>query len=175
MFKIFIAGLALVSLSACAQKSAYEAAVEDLEPTYCYKSLAGVTCYEKPFHRDEKRLVNFFGPAPKRYEKPEALPEPRRDAPQAISYWVKDPEPIPTPAPAGDLADRPWLTKQAAVETGPSASPHSYRVRRAGATYIIKEVPPAEIQAVEGDKALPKADTETDPEKLDQTADAGTF
>ena len=66
MWKIVVAGLAILSLSACVHKSAYEAAVEDEEPRYCYKSLAGLTCYEKPNHRDEKRLVNYFGSAPMR-------------------------------------------------------------------------------------------------------------
>lgn len=171
MLKFWVAGLAILSLSACAQKSAYEAAVEDLEPRYCYKSLAGVTCYEKPYHRDEKRLVNFFGPAPKRYEKPATLPEPRRDAPEAITYWVKDPEPIPTPAPRGDLADRPWLTKKAVVEVGPSVDPEGYRVRRDGASYIIKKVP----QAQPDELITPKGDTEADPDKLNETADSGSI
>ena len=41
-----IVGLISVALvlSACTQKSAYEAVVEDMEPVYCYKSLAGVQC-----------------------------------------------------------------------------------------------------------------------------------
>ena len=45
-----IVGLISVALvlSACTQKSAYEAAVEDMEPVYCYKSLAGVQCYQEP-------------------------------------------------------------------------------------------------------------------------------
>jgi len=113
-----IMGAALL-LGACAQKSAYEAAVEDYEPVYCYKSLGGVTCYEKPNFRDERRMVNYFGPAPKRYERPEPAPEPQPQlfAPEPVSYWVKDPEPLPRPAPKGDLADRPWFTadQQAAV------------------------------------------------------------
>ena len=96
-------------LGACAQKSAYEAAVEDREPVYCYKSLAGVQCYEKPNFRDERRLVNYFGPAPKRYDRPAPSPVPELAAPKAITHWVKDPEPVPQPAPRGDLADRPWF------------------------------------------------------------------
>ena len=62
MWKIVVAGLTILSLSACTHKSAYEAAVEDEEPRYFYKSLAGLTCYEKFNHRDEKRLVNYYGP-----------------------------------------------------------------------------------------------------------------
>ena len=42
-----IVGLISVALvlSACTHKSAYEAAVEDMESVYCYKSLARVQCY----------------------------------------------------------------------------------------------------------------------------------
>jgi hypothetical protein len=107
---IVIAGAALI-LSACAQKSAYEAAVEDLEPSYCYQSIGGVTCYKTPYHRDERRLVNYFGPAPVRYDKPEPVAEIEGSAPEAITYWVKDPEPVPTISAKGDLIDRPWLSK----------------------------------------------------------------
>ena len=133
MWKIVVAGLTILSLSACTHKSAYEAAVEDEEPRYFYKSLAGLTCYEKPNHRDEKRLVNYFGPAPMRYEKPEALPLPKRIAPDMVNYWVKNPEPVPTTMPKGDASDRPWLIKTS-VEVGPSDSPDSYRARRHGVT-----------------------------------------
>ena len=61
-------------LSACAQKSAYEAAVEDMEPVYCYKSLAGVQCYQEPSFRDERRMVNYFGPTPRRFGRPKLAP-----------------------------------------------------------------------------------------------------
>lgn len=165
MYKSLVIGLAVLSATACTQKTAYEAAVEDMEPRYCYKSLAGVTCYEKPFHRDEKRLVNYFGPAPKRYEKPEVAPKPKYYAPESVNYWVKDPEPIPAAAPTGDLADRPWLTKKAGVESGPSANPNTYRVRRDGATYIIQELP------VE----TPSKPAIIDAEKFEETAESGSL
>ncbi len=161
MWKFGIIALAALSLSACAQKSAYEAAVEDEEPRYCYRSLAGVTCYDKPNHRDEKRLVNYYGPAPMRYEKPAPAPRPTYYAPEAVNYWVKDPEPIPNAVGHGDLSDRPWLTKKAAVEAGPSASPESYRVRREGASYIIKEIPQVLTAKPEpAPEVAPKAEAE---------------
>ncbi len=100
-------------LGACAQKSAYEASVEEMEPVYCYKSLAGVNCYKEPYHRDGRRLVNYFGPAPERYDAPEPVEVPELSAPKSVNYWVKDAEPIPRAAPTGDLADRPWLDKKA--------------------------------------------------------------
>jgi len=107
---IVIVGITAV-LSACTEKTAYEAAVEDLEPSYCYQSIGGVTCYANPYHRDARRLVNYYGPAPIRYGSPEPAVDPIRTAPAEIDFWVKDPEPVPTIAPKGDLSDRPWLLK----------------------------------------------------------------
>ena len=67
-----LATFGLVSvLGACGYVSEYEKAVYDWEPTYCYKSIGKVVCYKEPYHRDEKRLVNYFGPDPSRYDKPE--------------------------------------------------------------------------------------------------------
>jgi hypothetical protein len=92
-----------------------------------------------------------------RYEKPVAVPIPKRIAPDMVNYWVKDPEPVPTAMAKGDASDRPWLTKKATVEAGPSDSPDSYRVRREGATYIIKEVPNVIKEAPKVKIAEPKA------------------
>ena len=39
MWKIVVAGLTILSLSACTHKSAYEAAVEDEEPRYFFINL----------------------------------------------------------------------------------------------------------------------------------------
>jgi len=113
---------ATLTLSACAQKSAYEAAVEDQEPSYCYRSIGGVSCYATPFEADERRLVNYYGPAPKRYEKSKP-PQPQKlIAPEPVTYWVKDPEPVPMISIKGDLADRPWLTKDPIGTSPVSAS-----------------------------------------------------
>jgi len=96
-------------LGACAQKSAYEAAVEGYEPVYCYQSLGGVACHKKPNFTDERRMVNYFGPAPEFYERPAPTPEPKLYAPEMVNYWAKDPEPLPRAKPHGDLTDRPWI------------------------------------------------------------------
>ncbi|NQV85140.1 MAG: hypothetical protein HQ494_15120 [Rhodospirillales bacterium] len=106
--RIATVGLAAL-LGACSYVSEYEKAVYDLEPTYCYKSIGTVACYKEPFHRDEKRLVNYFGPHPSRYDKPETLEATPIAAPEMINYWVKDAEPIPRPAPTGKVSDMPWL------------------------------------------------------------------
>ncbi len=101
-------GLAAL-LGACGYVSEYEKAVYDLEPTYCYKSIGGVACYKEPYHRDERRLVNYFGPDPSRYEAPDAPEATPHDPPEMVNYWVKDAEPIPRPAPSGNVANLPWL------------------------------------------------------------------
>lgn len=98
-----------MALGACADKSAYERAVENYEPVYCYQNLGGIVCHEKPNFADERRIVNYFGPAPKRYERPAPPPEQKLFAPEPVNYWVKDPEPLPKPMAKGDLADRPWI------------------------------------------------------------------
>ncbi len=99
----------LAFVGACGTIDAYEEAVHDWEPTYCYKSIGGVECFRQPYHRDERRLVNYFGPHPSRFDKPEA-PEPApHSAPEMINYWVKDPEPVPRPAPTGKVSELPWL------------------------------------------------------------------
>jgi hypothetical protein len=95
---LLLVGLAAV-LASCGYVDKYESWVHDWEPTYCYQSIGGVECFREPFHRDERRLVNYFGPHPSRYDKPEPpVPAPHAP-PKMINYWVKDPEPIPRPAP----------------------------------------------------------------------------
>ncbi len=101
-------GLAAL-LGACGYVSEYEKAVYEWEPTYCYKSIGGVACYKEPYHRDERRLVNYFGPDPSRYDKPDAPEATPFDPPEMVNYWVKDAEPIPRPAPVGNVANLPWL------------------------------------------------------------------
>jgi len=85
-------------LAACGYVSEYEAQVYDWEPLYCYKSLGAVQCYNEPKHSDARRLVNYFGPHPSRYDEPEVPELSEPTAPEDIDYWVKDPEPVPTPA-----------------------------------------------------------------------------
>lgn len=118
MYKRFATiGLGLF-LGACSYVSEYEKAVYDLEPSYCYKSIGKVACYKEPFHRDERRLVNYFGPDPSRYDKPET-PEPTPiQAPEMVNYWVKDAEPVPRPAPSGRVANLPWLDPVVAKAEG---------------------------------------------------------
>ncbi len=106
--KLLTLGLTTL-LGACGYVNAYEEAVHDWEPTYCYKSIGGVECFRQPFHRDERRLVNYFGPHPSRYDKPEPPELAPIAAPAMINYWVKDPEPVPRPKATGNIMNLPWL------------------------------------------------------------------
>ncbi|MGF1639965.1 MAG: hypothetical protein ACFCUO_03360 [Rhodospirillales bacterium] len=90
-------------------RSRYEAGVSDYDPVYCYRTLGGVSCFDTPRHRDARRLVNYYGPAPGRFDRPPAPPAPRLDPPPAVNYAVMDAVPVPRPAPQGPLDDRPWL------------------------------------------------------------------
>lgn len=144
-----------VALSACAQKSAYEAAVEDREPVYCYQSLGGVVCHEKPNFRDERRMVNYFGPAPKRYERPAPPPEQKLFAPEAINYWAKDPEPIARAQPQGDLTDRPWIAGAPNHDANAARRVASEREVLAGTALVDAKTPTpgteALLDAIAGD------------------------
>ena len=88
----------LALLNGCGYVDQYEEAVYDHEPIYCYQSLASIECSKEPNHRDNRRIVNYYGPHPSRYDD-EIQPElPELKAPKEIEYWLKDPEPIPRPA-----------------------------------------------------------------------------
>ncbi len=90
----------LFLLAACGYVSEYEEAVYDREPLYCYKTIGGIECHKTPNHRDEKHLVNYFGPHPSRYDKPDASPPPNLSPPPPVDFYVRDPEPIPKSATA---------------------------------------------------------------------------
>lgn len=103
-----LAVLAILALPGCiSYESAYERAVYDDEPVYCYQSLGSVDCYRSPNRRDDMRLVNYYGPAPFRTSPPKP--------PKAVA---------PQPPPAGEAAvqARP-LPAAEAVVTDKNASP----------------------------------------------------
>ncbi len=85
-------------LSGCGYVDAYEEAVYDHEPVYCYKTLAAVQCFKEPQHEDKLRLVNYYGPHPSRTDAPDTPDIPELQPPTIeIEKWVKDPEPVPQP------------------------------------------------------------------------------
>ncbi len=106
-------------VGACGYVSAYEEAAYQFEPVYCYQSIgqsvSGVECYKTPKHRDERRLVNYYGPHPGRYDRPEPPPPPTLAAPPAVDFFVRDPEPIPEPAPP---RAKPGAGEQSAAPDG---------------------------------------------------------
>lgn len=64
-------------------ESAYERAVYDDEPVYCYRTLADIDCFRAPDVRAERRLVNYYGPSPRRAARAE-VEEIRLAPPPAI-------------------------------------------------------------------------------------------
>jgi hypothetical protein len=84
-------------LAACGTGDPYEESVADEPPIYCYRVLSGIQCHATPDHEARARLVNYYGPHPRRYDAREKPPKPELSAPAKVEYWVKDPEPIPEP------------------------------------------------------------------------------
>ncbi len=123
-------GLALgLTLTACGgYVDKYEEGVAEYEPTYCYAALGGgIECFREPNHADERRLVNYFGDHPSRFDRPEAPEAVNPVAPPMVKTWVKDPEPVVRPMPKGDVADRPWLGPGYAEPVAHRASPQATR------------------------------------------------
>jgi len=131
-------------LTGCGYVSDYEASVYDEEPVYCYQSIGGISCFETPHHRDQRRLVNYYGPAPERYTPPDPPPSARLDPPPSVNYFVRDAEPVPRPRPHGNVDDRPWLALAAEAATAADAEiPESE-----GAMPVAEPSEPAETDPV---------------------------
>ena len=109
-------------LAACGYVSEYEEGVYDYEPVYCYRSLAGIECFDKPNHRDEKRLVNYYGPAHSRFDRPEPPAPAILHAPPAVDFYVRDREPIPEPAAPRETTRLPWLKGATVAPVASSSS-----------------------------------------------------
>lgn len=100
-------GIAAIAVAAClagctGYESAYEEGVEDYEKIYCYASLADASCYRRPYFRDERRLINYYGPSPRRYDRPKP-PKPARlqpPPPAADTPAVEDEAPPAKTTPA---------------------------------------------------------------------------
>ncbi len=127
-------------LAACGYVSEYEKAVYDYEPVYCYQSLAGIQCFDKPNHRDEKRLVNYYGPAPSRFDRPKPPAPAVHQAPPAVDFYVRDREPIPEPAAPRETTRLPWL-KNAAMAPVADPSPRVIAPISSPAPASVVEIP----------------------------------
>ena len=98
MHKTLKTAALVLFLGGCGYVDAYEEAVYDHEPVYCYQSLAAVQCFKEPQHHDKLRLVNYYGPHPSRADEPDQPDVPELQAPtNSVDKWVKDPEPVPQP------------------------------------------------------------------------------
>ncbi len=101
----------LVATGCTSYESAYERAVYDEEPVYCYQSLGSADCYRTPHRRDDARLVNYYGPAP------------TRTAPPRLSKAAR---PQPPPAPSGDTPAAPAeVAERPAAEPSAAAQPEA--------------------------------------------------
>jgi hypothetical protein len=84
-----IAAVLLAFAGGCgSDETAYERAVAELEPIYCYRSIGDADCYRTPNFRDERRLINFYGPPPRRYAPPPPPPKARLDPPPALDAFA---------------------------------------------------------------------------------------
>jgi hypothetical protein len=98
MHKAFITAGLVLFLSGCGYVDAYEEAVYEYKPVYCYQSLAAVQCFNEPQHDDKRRLVNYYGPHPSRSDAPDQPDIPKLKAPtKSVDKWIKDPEPVARP------------------------------------------------------------------------------
>jgi hypothetical protein len=139
--RLWLAAIAGLVSGCVSYESAYERAVYDHEPVYCYQSLADVICGRQPSGRDERRLVSYYGPAPGKYEPP-PLPRPAKAAaPPRIKAYYRDPEPPagPPQQPAAAAASAPAMA--AAPPPGASAAPAS----ATPASATPKSAPPASV------------------------------
>lgn len=107
----FIAGCLVLALAACGRPDPpYVAAVRREQPIYCYRTLAGVDCYARPFFRDERQFINHFGPPPHEFERPKPPPAVRLMPPPEVDHYCRVAEPDACPlstaeAPAATAAE----------------------------------------------------------------------
>jgi hypothetical protein len=86
--------------------SPYAAAVYDDPPVYCYRTIGDADCYARPLAGAERRLVNYYGPPPDDYERPEPTPAPVLHPPPP-GRPAPELEAAPAPAPAAAPLNQP--------------------------------------------------------------------
>jgi hypothetical protein len=102
--------VAALLLAACTgYESEYERGVYDYEPIYCYQTIGAVDCRREPHSRDAARLVNYYGPAPGKYDPPDPPKEHPLRPPPKVKAAYRDPEPVvglsPTTAATREAAE----------------------------------------------------------------------
>ncbi|MCU0894096.1 MAG: hypothetical protein MUD06_07195 [Rhodospirillales bacterium] len=100
--------LLMIGLTGCGgYETAYERAVHDVEPVYCYRTVADPDCYRAADPTANRRLVNYYGPSPRRAEAPRPG-EIRLDPPPAEPDAGERAQPL-VPGPLAASADAPRL------------------------------------------------------------------
>jgi hypothetical protein len=117
---VWCAGLVLAGgLAGCGgYESAYERAVYDAEPVYCYRTIADPDCYRAADPASERRLVNHYGPSPRR-TKPPRPAEIRLDPPPPAEGQATGAEPRAAQVMGGERAQPPRPLAQAASADAP--------------------------------------------------------
>jgi hypothetical protein len=116
---LLLAFAAAQCLGACtAYESEYEKGVYNYEPLYCYQTIGGVDCRREPYHRDSARLVNYYGPAPGKYDPPDPPEESPLQPPPKVKAAYRDPEPAVGPAAAAREAGGRNLASAGKGEAG---------------------------------------------------------
>jgi hypothetical protein len=139
--------LLMIGLAGCGgYETAYERAVYDAEPVYCYRTVADPDCYRVADPASNRRLVNYYGPSPRRTEAPRPA-EIRLDPPpadtdaaaggagRAEAPAMGDGAQPPMPGPLAASADaRAWEGRDpgTSAERPPTTRPTT-RARRSGA------------------------------------------
>ncbi len=155
MHTVFKSAAVLLLLGGCGYVDAYEEAVYEHEPVYCYQTLAAVQCSKEPQHTDKQRLVNYYGPHPSRYDEPEKPDTPELQAPESIDKWVKDPEPVPQPAVKISASSPVPGSSPSNVEDDEFATEMAVRVRKELKDMMIREpLPPSAEDIVKKDVVL---------------------
>lgn len=96
---VLLAACLVAGAGGCTRyESAYEEGVEAYEPVYCYASLADPACYRRPSVRDERRLINYYGPSPRRYDRSKPPKPVRLQPPPPLAERPSDAPPPERPA-----------------------------------------------------------------------------
>ncbi len=138
--------------------SPYAAAVFDDPPIYCYRTIGDVDCYARPLAGAERRLVNYYGPPPDDYERPEPPPAPLLHPPPP-GRPAPELEAAPAPAPAAAPVNQPTSLFPAkpspAVQEEGGKDPAAATADPAAATATTATAASAEDPAMESPKPRP--------------------
>lgn len=160
-------GLALSGfISGCGHDDPYAEAVSDYTPIYCYRTIGDVDCYKRPLFGGGRRLVNYYGPAPDDYERPEPLPAPRLDAPPPARYPAPAPEARPLAAPPAEPAAEPDDAPTPLFRSNPSSMDEPERGEGENTANAELEAEPATAEKAALSPPQPRPGTAADKPPL---------